>query len=499
MSARLALSLAPVVFAWVWTWWHLAAEWRAHPHYEYGWGVPLLFALLVWRAWPGEVRPLSRGAGCGALVVAGGLVWTLGEAIRQHDPIWRLAGALLAAGSTLIGAGWLLSAGGRPLLWRQALPLLFAWTAVPWPIPLEFATTQRLLHFVTSAAVFCLTVAGVPALQRGSVIELAVGPVGVSDACSGLQSLQAALMVSLFLSGIHRLAVPRTLLLIGLGCGVAIFGNLLRVLALVAVATKGGAAAVERWHDPAGMLATVFIFTGAAWCAAKICPGEPAVARPIQSVLVPSPRTSLVLLALLGAIVLLLDFAHGRPAASPRTRWKIDASRLPEGWKAEPRSPTRREWTMLRFEAAEIIELRAPGGRSAWLYHFSWEDEGMPPFAFSHTPGMCLPWQGWKPDGPPHRVTLRSPAGDLPAMAFSFAQGPARVVAFQILAAGGKTRQFTDFEPNVANRLRRLVAAWREPRERIDEELLLYLPANELSVAIIAAEEALSAVTTLGR
>jgi hypothetical protein len=190
---------------------------------------------------------------------------------------------------------------------------------------------------------------------------------------------------------------------------------------------------------------------------------------------VPAPFGSWAVLAVLVSAVLALRPALG--SSVPHTPFaQIDPARLPEGWTKQWIEPTRQERALLRFAESQAWAFRAPDGRSAWLYHFLWEGDGMPPLAFSHTPAMCMPWSGWFPVGEPGVEVLRPAGGSLPATTFAFTQGEARVVAIQIVSSGGRVRPFTAFDPYAGNRLGRLVSMWRSPREHIDEEILLYIP-----------------------
>ena len=464
-------SLAPLAVMWGASWTYLAAEWRANPHYEYGWGVPLLGLVLAWRRWTGVMWPASSGWGPGSLGLVGIAVWVVGEMVRRHDPIWRLAGGLLLAGSTLGTIAWLWRVGGWPLLKRQGWPLLFAWTALPWPMPLELATTQALLHFVTTAAVLVLTAVGIPALQTGSVIHLATSAIGVEEACSGLQSLQAALMAALFLGEFYRLAGARRLGLLFAGVLLALVGNFLRVLALVAVVRRGGS---PELHDWIGGLATGAIFLGligvAWWLREERMDGTP----PPEKWTWPAPRMGGVLAMLLVALIW-----SGRPAGavSRPPLWPVAVNRLPEGWRAEFIHPSRKERAMLRFSEAAIWRLTTAEGEEAQLYHFTWEPgEGMPPLAFTHTPGMCLPWSGWAPLGVPVEEKISIRGREIPAIRYAFALGHERLVAFQMVSAGGVARPFTVFQFPEGQRWQRLLSTWRAPREILDEEILLYVP-----------------------
>jgi hypothetical protein len=57
----------------------------------------------------------------------------------------------------------------------------------------------------------------ISAVQHGNVIEVKTGLLGIDEACSGIRSLQATLMVSLFLGELYRAATLRRVVLIVCG------------------------------------------------------------------------------------------------------------------------------------------------------------------------------------------------------------------------------------------------------------------------------------------
>jgi exosortase/archaeosortase family protein len=105
-----------------------------------------------------------------------------------------------------------------------------------------------------------LSAFGVPAVQQGNVIEVATGAVGIDDACSGIRSLQATLMISLFLGELCGLAFSRRLWLVLSGFVLAFVFNVGRTLLLTAVASAKGVGAVASWHDPAGVTILIGCF-----------------------------------------------------------------------------------------------------------------------------------------------------------------------------------------------------------------------------------------------
>src|SRR5207245_7250421 len=143
--------------------------------------------------------------------------------------------------------------GGGPWLRHFAFPFLFLLVAVPWPVQAEQVVTQSLMRAVTAINVLVLNVAGTPALQHGNVIEVGSGLIGIEEACSGVRSLQATLMISLFLGELYSFPIARRALLVIAGGLLAFFCNVVRTALLVWVGAKHGARSIEAWHDPAGL------------------------------------------------------------------------------------------------------------------------------------------------------------------------------------------------------------------------------------------------------
>jgi hypothetical protein len=73
------------------------------------------------------------------------------------------------------------------------------------------------MELATSVTVELLNLFHFPAVQHGNVIEVRTGFLGVDEACSGIRSLQATLMVSLFLGELYRASWIRRAILILIG------------------------------------------------------------------------------------------------------------------------------------------------------------------------------------------------------------------------------------------------------------------------------------------
>jgi len=309
------LSLLPLAGYWLVLIYNLGAQWSVYEQYNYGWAVPFLCLYLIWRrkqkaegtGGKAEIlksetlKSLGQGAeGSGQRSVVSGrwaefhlpssifylllagcaLLYAPTRFLHEANPIWRLTSLLWTLeviGLTLLFVRWALGASpasqdstihhSLPPFQLSAFsfsdfvfPICFFLVAVPWPSGLENFLTESLMRLNTATTVELLGLFGVPAVQHGNVIEVSTGIVGIDEACSGIRSLQATLMLSLFFGEVYRLAVRRRLGLILLGFALAFLFNVGRTLLLTGVASAKGVGAVASWHDPAGVTILVACF-----------------------------------------------------------------------------------------------------------------------------------------------------------------------------------------------------------------------------------------------
>lgn len=281
----MALALA---FLWFRLLNQLRIEWAVNPQYAYGWAVPVLCLLLLWRNLRPPAAPESPPAidlcssfylpSSISLLLLGlaSLAYLPTRLIQEANPDWRFVSWALAAEVIVITLVILrLMPDGRsqaadggcwsafrlpPSAFR--FPILFFLVAVPWPTLIEGPLIQMLTRGNAGLSIELLNLVGIPALQRGNVIEISNGLVGIDDACSGIRSFQATLMISLFLGEWYRLRPGRRVGLVAAGFGLAFLFNVGRTLLLVTVAAKQGIAAIAAWHDPAGVTILVGCFVG---------------------------------------------------------------------------------------------------------------------------------------------------------------------------------------------------------------------------------------------
>ena len=204
------LAIMAVTACWFLFFIELRGEWATNAQYSYGYVVPLLCAAVLWRRWQERPASLPGSAILAGLAACGFLCLLLPlRVVLEANPEWRMV--YWAHGFVVIGLSFslLYRAGGWQWVRFFAPPLVFMLVAVPWPMELEQSIIQNLMRLVAGLTVEVAGWLGIPALQHGNLIEVKGGVVGIDEACSGVRSLQSALMLSLFLGEMYRFAVRR--------------------------------------------------------------------------------------------------------------------------------------------------------------------------------------------------------------------------------------------------------------------------------------------------
>jgi exosortase len=423
--------------------WACAGEWTNSEDYNYGWFVPLLALYFLWKRLEGAPRadcaPPDVGAGravAWAVVVLSLLVILPLEIVRQTPIHWRpnlWAIAFLAVGNTL-AAAWL--TGGRARFKIFLIPTLFMLVGVPWPTFLESAVAYPLMPVVTRWAVGLLHFLGYPATAAGTTITLPNCTVGVEEACSGLRSLQTALMVGVAAGELTRLGAWGRVALLFVAFVMALAGNQVRVLMLALAGIGGGNRAVENLHDTAGYVVLAILLGGVGLAAtlgkrwqglAKELAGKGApssASLPASSGYRPSLAAGWLAVAL-GGLALL--------GANGWYWWRASLAAPPSppilapvgdaGFVIDENVPPSilgilqpDRYTYIR-ESVEGTPTRAIG------YHFYWEPRRGNANQLYHRPDRCMPGAGWRIEGDVTRETFRLGDRDVTFNVFPF-RGP---------------------------------------------------------------------------
>jgi exosortase len=330
-------------------------------------------------------------------------------------------------------AGILLLVLGRT--WMRVL--FFAWLFLlfTWPMqPLEDSVASPLRPRTAAMAASVLNLLGVPAVNEGSALQsapdaahgLQLGDafsLDVDAKCSGINSLFALMMISALL-GYLALKRPRSRLILFV-CAVplAVAGNVVRLLLLVAGTLKFGSDfAVGRhigdhqemsfYHTMAGfavfgvalagMFALCWLFEGREMKANMKRHGKPPPAGADGTI--PRPRRTLAQLAAalmlpLGALGICAVTDVGFHVAAPGVKLKPDDSRRPElplsfadyqGRELEM-TPAEKELLDEGVKMARMVYASTAAGRMvmATVILSGFEKRSL------HRPEVCLPNQGW--------------------------------------------------------------------------------------------------------
>jgi len=414
-------------------WWrlldHLRIEWSINPQYAFGWAVPFLCLYLAWRRVNRRQRhaesshePLKQtaeqtsSAAHASPVMAYTLrstafatlllltaLWLPIRLIQEANPEWRLVSWALAfevIGLTLLVAD-LVPTIKPKLAQTSALifPLCFMVVAVPWPSFLEEPLVQGLSRSTAALTSEALNLAGIPALQRGNLVEVGAGVVGIEEACCGIRSFQASLMLALFLAGYYDLQTHRRLWLVCAGWLFAFVLNWARTTLLAATAAKTGLANIDTWHDPVGLVTSLVAFGALALLARTMAKSQmEGVARASSpagfrnSVFGVFPAwvglALLIWLLLAEAATQAWYRAHERRLPVP-IAWSISVP--PEAASLDERPLSKRAKQLLRFDTARDIRWHDSAGRRWQAIFLYWAPGRVAArLANDHTPAICL-------------------------------------------------------------------------------------------------------------
>jgi exosortase len=455
---------------WLWLWFHLRDDWTLNPQYNYGWAVPFLAVLLFWLRWPSRPAAQPRGPQL-ALQLFGwlllGILLPL-RVIEEANPDWRLlswALALVAVAYSLLS---LLRVGGAEWAAHFAVPVCFPLVAIPWLVRIENSVVQSLTHAVATVAVEIAGWTGIGAYQLGNVIQLRNGFVGVDEACSGVRTLQAAIMVSLFLGELLRLSASRRILLVLVGCGWVFACNVIRATALVIIAATSGVDAMTRWHDAIGTLVLVVGMAGLvllAWVLSRHAtdaqPEPTRSGKDIRRIPVIECAVAIVWLAGVFVATEMWYRAHERQliARQPwRVQWPSSNSTLAE----IPITDTTR--TILRFNIARSAAWKTPPQIRWWSFFARWEPRRAAlQLVRSHSPDICLPAIGRTFERELPLLNVNAGGLDLPFRVYQFEQEGKPLFVF-VCIQEDKFARSGDAQLSGWSARGRLLAAWNGQR-----------------------------------
>src|SRR3954454_21132774 len=232
----------------VWPW--LIHEWQYNPYYSHGALVPLLSLFLVWRARDALATRTTDNWGY-ALIAAGLAVLVAG--------LWLSAYWIAVFSLPVVIGGVVLALLGPVVFRRWVFPLVFLFLAVP--LPFDVWVAQWLETPTATMSTSLVQLVGVPAENKGSLIQLPNSIFQVGGECAGLRTSISLFTLALFIVMVGTPGGGRNkAALLALIIPLALVANTVRVAVLILIAHAWGTdAAMSYYHDYAS-----YVFFGLA-------------------------------------------------------------------------------------------------------------------------------------------------------------------------------------------------------------------------------------------
>lgn len=232
----------------------LVRQWAHDENYSHGFIIIPFAAYFAWQKRRAlAATPVTSGIG-GLFVVVASLIVLLAGLAGAELFLTRISLIGVIAGSI-----WFL--WGRQHLRLLAFPVLLLVLMVPLPAIIFNQIAFPLQLIASRAGEAALTLAGVPVLREGNVLELATTKLEVAQACSGIRSLISLLTLGILLGKLSEQRLPMRILLAVLTVPVAIAANAARVAGTGFAANWIGPEAAEGFfHTFSGWLVFVVAF-----------------------------------------------------------------------------------------------------------------------------------------------------------------------------------------------------------------------------------------------
>jgi exosortase len=417
------LVLATLLSIWSWVLFSAHYFWGSESYYNFGWFVPFLAAFLGYRRlsqFSFSIRQPATGptvAGFIWVAVAAAFLYAAMRLFNEANPFWRVPLWGQAVAAMIASTAFFLLVSGLRGLRHFAFCLLILLMALPWPWRIEQSIIHSLTGMVTEITVLVLNFLAYPAVATGNVIQIGDIRLGVDEACSGIRSLQALVLIALFVGEFFFFRAFYRCLLIAWALLLVMVFNGLRALALALVFLGDNPDRFQFWHDFLGN----FNFIGS--CVLLFAMGEllnrlpkspcpPAARLPWNAY--PRKTNWRILLSCLTAF-----FVAEAAVQSYYFVRESSHDPLPElvvDWeRAQVRSIVRNPVppvvaNALQYDFGEQLELHWADGLTALVtyYGYTGENRMATITSFAHSPEICLTGLGGELSGekPPLAIEL---------------------------------------------------------------------------------------------
>jgi exosortase len=201
---------------------NLYNSWMLYSDNSHGLLVPFISAFFIWRLIP-QLKTTPQNTDVRGLII---LIASLILYLMSY------AGSVtVVANCTIITSllGIVLYNYGIEIFKLLAYPLLFLIFMIPVPVSVLALVTLPLQRLATSVSAVLISLISIPVYQEGNMLFFAQTQLEVAEACSGIHSLIAMLMLGTVIVYINPMTNKAKLFLLSATVPIAIFANIFRV------------------------------------------------------------------------------------------------------------------------------------------------------------------------------------------------------------------------------------------------------------------------------
>jgi exosortase len=225
-------------------------DWTEYNNNSHGILVPFISMYIIWK----KRHALDMGEALTSyigliILVASLLVYLIGYSGRI-DVLPRAAFVTAINGLVLYNYG-------RKVYAKLVFPLLFLYFMIPVPVSIEAIVSFRLQLWVTQISSTILSLFSIAVLREGNLLHFANCSLEVAEACSGIRSLTAYIMLGCLFGYMIRGSFFRRSIMVLVAVPLAIFVNITRVVGTGILANYYGSTVARGFlHEFSG----IFVF-----------------------------------------------------------------------------------------------------------------------------------------------------------------------------------------------------------------------------------------------
>jgi exosortase len=234
----------------------LARQWASDDNYSHGFFVVPLAMYFAWERRSALAAARIQPSLVGLALVVASVVLLLAGLLGAELFLTRIS---------LVGvlAGIVLFVWGREHFRVLAFPIAFLLLMVPLPAILFNQVAFPLQLLASRAGEAVISVAGIPVLREGNVLQLPSQTLEIAEACSGIRSLVSLIMLAIVLGHFTERRLGARVLLALAAVPIAILANAARVAGTGLASELISPAAAEGFlHTFSGWLLFVVAFIG---------------------------------------------------------------------------------------------------------------------------------------------------------------------------------------------------------------------------------------------